>query len=89
MDMTQKDFYKETIAIIAKQAYEPDPQQLAGAIYFHMKQHSENVKVDKAWGNMLKNIKNLLLQHFKWDMEQVHELFINLHVLTKYMKKTT
>ena len=89
MDMTQKDFYRETIAIIANQAYEPDPHQLANAIYFHMKQHPENVKVDRAWGVMLKNIKKLLLEHFKWDMKQVHELFIKLHNLTKYMKKTT
>ena len=86
--MTQNDFYRETVTILAMRAHNSDPEVLASALYFHMKQHPENVKLDKAWTVMMKNIKNLLSEHFMWDMKDIHRLFIELYNLTKYMEKS-
>lgn len=86
--MTQKDFYKGTIAIMDQKAHDMNPESLANAIYFHMKQNPKNVKVDKAWGVMLKNIKILLSQHFEWDMMEIHQVFTKLRKLTQYMQKS-
>jgi len=87
--MTQTEFYKDTVAIIAKQGPNKDPKQMAMSIYFHMKQYPENVKQDAAWGVMMKNIKSLLTEEFEWEMTEIHTLFINLCDLTKYMEKST
>jgi hypothetical protein len=62
---------------------------MAFALYLQMKQHPDNVKADKAWGEMLKNIKILLSKHFEWDMRDIHQVFVKLQKLTKYMKKST
>ena len=87
--LKQNDFYKEIIAIIGNNAGYKDPSKMAFALYLQMKQHPDNVKTDKAWGVMLKNIKILLSKHFEWEMRDIHQVFVKLQKLTKYMKKST
>jgi len=87
--MDQDNFYRSIVQLICNQAIDHDPEQLANSLYFFMKQHPENVKVDKAWGDMLRNIKVLLTKHLCWEMIEVHRLFVKLSKLTKYMKKST
>ena len=87
--LKQDDFYKQIVAIIGDNAGAKDPQKMAFALYLQMKQHPENVKSDKAWGVMLKNIKILLKEHFEWDMRNIHQVFTKLQELTRYMKKSS
>jgi len=87
--MTQFEYYKDMALLIGNEASAYDPVKMANALYFYMKQHPENVKIDKEWKEMLKNIKILLSQHFEWEMKDIHQLFIKLNKLTKYMQKST
>jgi len=86
--MEQHDFYKEMVKLINNSAKDQNPENMANFLYFHMKQYPDNVKVDHAWEYMLKNIKILLNEHFNWKMIEIHEFFIKLQNLTKYMKKS-
>jgi hypothetical protein len=86
--LKQDDFYKQIIAVIGNNASAMDPEKMAFALYLQMKQYPENVKKDKAWGEMLKNIKILLSKHFEWGMRDIHQVFTKLQKLTQYMKKS-
>jgi hypothetical protein len=86
--MTQHDYYKNMALLISNEAVDYDPIKMANALYFYMKQHPENSKIDSEWKEMLKNIKLLLSQHFEWKMRDIHQLFIKLSKLTKYMEKS-
>jgi hypothetical protein len=88
-NMTQYEYYKDMAMLISNEAVAKDPESMANALYFYMKQHSENVKIDSEWSEMLKNIKMLLSGHFDWKMREIHKLLIKLQKLTQYMKKTT
>lgn len=87
--MEQDDFYKGIVKLIYRQADDKDPDVMAYSVYFHMKQHPDNVKIDKAWGDMLKNMKILLSKGLKWEMTDIHRFFVKLSNLTKYMKKSS
>ncbi len=87
--LKQDDFYKQIVAILGNNARSEDPSKMAFALYLQMKQYPENVKKDKAWGEILKNIKILLSQHFEWDMREIHQVFVKLQKLTQYMKKSS
>ena len=85
--LKQDDFYRQIVMVIGNNADSMDPQKMAYALYLQMKQHPENIKEDKSWGVMLKNIKILLNKHFDWNMRDIHQVFTKLQNLTKYMKK--
>lgn len=89
MTMTQDNFYKEIVKLIYCLADGKTPDQLAYCVYFHMREHPKNVKMDKAWGDMMKNMKILLSKHLGWKMRDIHRFFTKLHSLTQYMKKSS
>jgi len=86
--LKQDNFYRQIVTVIGNNAELKDPTKMAFALYLQMKQHPENVKKGRAWGVMLKNIKILLDKHFEWDMRDIHQVFIKLQKLTKYMEKS-
>ena len=87
--MTQYEYYKDMAILIGDEAADKDPTKMANALYFYMKQHPDNAKIDSEWSKMLKNIKMLLSGHFDWKMRDIHQVFTKLQELTKYIKKTT
>lgn len=87
--MEQNDFYREIVRLISESAGEHNPEQMANYLYFHLKQYPDNIKVGKAWGDVLRNVKILLNHHFGWKMAEIHKFLVKLSNLTKYMKKST
>lgn len=86
--MKQHVFYREIVRLMEHFAKENNPNKLSVVIYGHIKQHPENVKVDRAWGEMLRNMKILLKRHYSWPVRDIHMFFINLKKFTKYMEKS-
>ena len=75
--------------IIEDGASEADPEKLANAVYFLIKQHPEKVEVDSDWVEIMKVIKKRLLERHEWDIREIHKFFTKLHNLTKYMEKSS
>ena len=89
MKMTQDNFYKEIVRLLHRLADDKNPDQMAYSVYLYMREHPENVKMDKAWGDMMKNMKILLSKHLGWKMSDIHRFFMKLRNLTQYMKKSS
>lgn len=89
MKMTQDNFYKEIVKLLYRQADGKNPDKMAYSVYFHMKEHPENVKMDKAWRDMEMNMKTLLSKHLGWKMSDIHRFLMKLHNLAQYMKKSS
>ena len=87
--MKQDDFYKEIVGIIHRNADIHNPDKLAFAVYGCMKQNPDVVKMDKTWGDMLRNMKIMLCKHFSWNMKEFHSFLVQLNKLSCYMKKST
>jgi len=87
--MSKNDFDKNVIKVIHDRAAAKDPEKLANALYFYIKQYPEELKADRKWVRILKNVKILLSERYFWSMKQIHRFFIVLSSLTKYMKKST
>ena len=87
--MKQTEFYSQIVAIIDEKANVQSPEQLAHFLYFFFKQHPEKLKIDRAWVQILKNVKLLLCGSYGWTMPNIHAFFVKLLDLTKYMEKST
>lgn len=87
--MNQNDFYKGIIEVVSDGASDKNPEKLANALYFYMKQYPDKLKVDKRWTKMLKKVKMLLYEHYSWQMRHIHRFFTILSNLTKYIRENS
>lgn len=85
--MKQLSFYNKLYEVIDKNASRSDPEKLANSLYFFIKQHPENAKIDDELIKTLKKVKNRLSKRHKWSMIDIHKFFTILHNFTRYMKK--
>jgi hypothetical protein len=88
--MKQVDFYNKIQDTIEEKAVSKNPEGLANAIYFLLKQYAPNLKIGKEWAGIMKEIKEKLSSdEYGWSMVSIHEFFVTLFNLTKYIRKFT
>jgi hypothetical protein len=55
-----------------------------------LKQYAPNLKIGKEWAGIMKEIKEKLSSdEYGWSMVSIHEFFVTLFNLTKYIRKFT
>jgi len=82
--MEQSDFLNKLKIYINKTAGQRNPEIMASAIYFMIKQYNISRDNKKVYIYILKEVKKHLLSNFEWRMEEVLTCFCSLSRLLKY-----
>ena len=83
-------FFNKIQEVIDNGASEADPEKLANAVYFSIKQqYPDKIKLGRTWAKIMKFLKKRLSERHGWDMREIYKFFTKLHNLTKYMEKSS
>lgn len=87
--MEKSDFYNRLTIYLKESSRSHDPEIMANAIYFKLKQHKASMETKRSYDDFLKRVKRILRKRYGWKMAEIHACFLILHRLTKYIEKPT